>query len=173
VLSQEIVTGKFSTTLIMSRSFSVTEPHPSVAKGGYIGSGRGGAGNYKSYKHTEVTAGPTASGPAARISLIRPSKRAVVSGRGGAGNVFTPTEPEEAMFQFDEEMVKKREFVAPMYHIGRGGAANWVDETKPRSSRANSSDSSASMDSERSTASSVRRSMEGAFGRLARRVSKQ
>lgn len=160
----------------MSRTYSVTEPHPSVVKGGYIGTGRGGAGNYKHYKSSELSAGPSATGPAARVTLPQPETRNVAAGRGGAGNMFRATPPafeaEQRVFQFDEEMVKRREAAAPMYHIGRGGAANFVDETKPRANRMGSTDSTASISSERSTGSSVRRSVEGAFGRMTRKLSK-
>jgi len=86
--------------------------------------------------------------------------------------MFTPSETEETMFQFDEEMVKRRESQAPVYHIGRGGAANFIDETKPKTTRMGSTDSTASVNSDHSTGS-VRRSMEGAFGRLSRKLSKQ
>src|ERR1700761_6107908 len=117
----------------MSRNVSVTEPHPSVPKaGGYVFVGRGGAGNYKRYKGDELTSGPTASGPASRISLTKGFKRQPAvqpTGRGGAGNMFRAPDNEERVFQFDEEMVKRREMQAPVYHIGRGGAANYVDET--------------------------------------------
>jgi len=80
--------------------------------------------------------------------------------------------PEPEIFQFDEEMVKRRENAAPTYHIGRGGAANFVDERNPGMSRMCSGGSTASVTSDKSTASSVRRSMEGAFGRLTRTFSK-
>lgn len=160
----------------MPGNYSVVEPHPSVVNhGGYIGSGIGGAGNYKHYNRSELTSGPTATGPPARIPLSKPQQtRVVPSGRGGAGNMRRmPTSPEPEMFQFDEEMMKQREAVAPTYHIGRGGAANFVNEMNPRAKRVGSTDSSISVNSDRSDASSVRRSMEGAFGKLTRKLSKQ
>lgn len=129
----------------MTRSASVIEPHPTVPKsGGYIGGGRGGAGNIKKYRAEELSNGASATGPASRISLARPfGKRTITSGRGGAGNVFSSNE--ESIFQFDEEMIKSREtaHVTPVYHIGRGGAGNWINEAKPvtASQRKNSTDS--------------------------------
>lgn len=158
----------------MSRNVSVTEPHPSVVRSsGYIGSGRGGAGNYKRYDLTSLSEGSKATGPASRVSLTKkPGHRMMTGGRGGAGNLFAPTETAEQIFQFDEEMIKRRESAAPMYHIGRGGAANYIDESKPRTQRIGSTDSTASIDSDRSTGSGVRRSIEGAFGRLQRKVTK-
>ena len=138
-----------------------------------MGGGRGGAGNYKHYAGSEISSGPNAAGPASRVSLTRPFKRTMTAGRGGAGNMFTPTETEISIFQFDEEMVKRRETQAPVYHIGRGGAANVIDETKPRTGRNYSTDSTASISSGGSDGSSVRRSVEGAFGKLTRKLSKQ
>jgi hypothetical protein len=147
----------------MSRNYSVTEPHPSVPKSGtfVLGSGIGGAGNFKRYTPAEVTQGSNAQGPPSRITLARApsSQRTIRVGRGGAGN-FVPTSPEteQAMFQFDEEMHARREHQAPVYHIGRGGAANFVNESKPRAQRMPSSD--ASSVSSGSSAGSARRSIE-------------
>lgn len=158
----------------MSRNLSVTEPHPSVPKtGGYIYGGRGGAGNYKRYKADDVTQGATATGPASRISLSKASKRQPMQylGRGGAGNVFK-AETEERVFQFDEEMVKKREIQAPVYHIGRGGAGNWADANRqPRTERLDSSASAVSSNSDDSSSEGAARKTEGAFSKLARRFS--
>ncbi|KAK5133517.1 hypothetical protein LTR08_007654 [Meristemomyces frigidus] len=163
----------------MARNYSVTEPHPSVATGAaYIGSGIGGAGNYKHYTLANLTPGPSASGPAARVELTRPHARTVLSGRGGAGNSrrFKANSPEPAVFQFDEELMKQRGTVAPIYHFGRGGGGNFVDERKSSGADRNGSsdaDSAASITSDRSTSSSVRRTMEGAFGKLNKVLSKK
>jgi len=163
----------FSNLSTMPRNFSVVEPHPSVVNhGGYIGSGIGGAGNYKHYNRAELTPGPSAQGPAARIPLKKRPDRVVPCGRGGAGNMRRVTNsPEPEMFQFDEEMMKQRETAAPTYHIGRGGAANFVDEMKPRTNRMGSTGSDMSVNSDRSEASSVRSRMEGTFNRLTRKIS--
>lgn len=154
----------------MARIFSVTEPHPSVPKtGGYIGGGRGGAGNYQRYTSTELTAGPNATGPASRTNLTKPVRRTIPAGRGGAGNFFHDSE--EAIFQFDEEMLKKREAqAAPVYHIGRGGAANFVDSTKESSvrksfSRKDSTASQASNESTHSNGSATQRVLSQIFSR--------
>jgi len=156
----------------MSRNLSVTEPHPSVPKtgGAYLYGGRGGAGNYRRYKADEITPGATATGPPARISLSKASKRQPVqhTGRGGAGNTFKPAEAEERVFQFDEEMVKKRELQAPVYHIGRGGAGNEVNQ-QPRTQRMNSTASAISSNSDDSDSNAKK--SEGAFSKLARRFS--
>ena len=79
---------------------------------------------------------------------------------------------EERVFQFDEEMVRKRETqaVAPVYHIGRGGAANYVNESRPaRTQRVGSTASVLSSSSEGSAEGGAKR--EGAFSKLARRFS--
>ncbi len=172
----------------MPRTLSVVEPHPSVPQsGGYVYGGRGGAGNYKHYKSTDLTAGPSATGPASRINLIKPfSKRQTASqtsptyfasGRGGAGNMFRPSTAgvdDERVFQFDEEMVKKRETqaVAPVYHIGRGGAGNYADESRPqRTARTDSGASVMSSSSEGSTDGAAAAKREGVMGKIARRFS--
>lgn len=155
----------------MSRNYSVTEPHPSVPSSGsfVLGSGIGGAGNYKRYAQSELTSGPSAQGPPSRITLNRApsSQRPVRVGRGGAGNFVKTPETEQAMFQFDEEMHARRD-QAPVYHIGRGGAANFVKE-KPNAQRQVSSD--ASSVSSGSSAGSARRSIEGAIGKFTRKLS--
>ncbi|KAF2485280.1 hypothetical protein BDY17DRAFT_293235 [Neohortaea acidophila] len=157
------------------RNVAVTEPHPSVPKtsNAYIHSGRGGAGNYKRYQTSELSLGPSATGPASRINLSlanlkRPSF--VANGRGGTGNMMhkTPgTDTEERMFQFDEEMARRSDAQAPVYHIGRGGAANFVDERSSSASQRSRQDSSSSSASMRSHSEEVR----GALSKLTRRWS--
>lgn len=154
-------------------SFHITEPHPSVKPtSSYIYSGRGGAGNLHRIKPSDLTAGPTASGPASRIKLTPPPSSAYfASGRGGAGNMHR--EKERAMFSFDEELQQQerlRSQQAPVYHVGRGGAGNLVDEMKPKNQR---QDSASSIDSVQSEKDGVRRSMENAWSRLSRQFSHQ
>lgn len=154
----------------MSRNFSVTEPHPSVAKGGayYLAGGRGGAGNYKRYSSEQLSSGPTATGPASLMSLNKNYPRHVAIGRGGAGNLYTAPQTEQPMFQFDEEMLSQREGHAPVYHIGRGGAANFVDESKSRTQRNHSTGSNGSIASNES----VRRSLEGVVSKIQNKLSR-
>jgi len=48
-----------------------------------------------------------------------------MGGRGGAGNAFPVSE--RAIFSFDEELERQLRWekdVAPVYHVGRGGAGN-------------------------------------------------
>jgi len=149
-------------------NFHITEPHPSAKS--YLYSGRGGAGNVTRVKNTEITDGRTASGPASRISLTAPpSTGYFTSGRGGAGNMRA--HKERAMFSFDEELEQQerlRSQQAPVYHIGRGGAGNLVDEMKPKTERQNSASSTSSVESEKD---GVRRSLERWSSRLSRKVS--
>jgi hypothetical protein len=150
-------------------SFRITEPHPSVG-GSYVYSGRGGAGNVTRVKPTDLTNGPTASGPASRVKLTPPPTSSYfASGRGGAGNMYTGKE--RAMFSFDEELQQQERLriqQAPVYHVGRGGAGNLVDEMKPRSQRTNSSSSTLSNESVKE---GVRGSLDNAWRRLSRTVS--
>ncbi|EME83148.1 uncharacterized protein MYCFIDRAFT_211255 [Pseudocercospora fijiensis CIRAD86] len=138
----------------MSPNYSVVEPHPTVPKsGGYVGGGRGGAGNFKRYKAEEITDGQNASGPASRITLSRPFRRHIPAGRGGAGNMFSETE--EPIFQFDEEL-KSRQHSTPVYRIGRGGAGNMVNEIKANTlSRKDSTASEAESTTSRFSISSI------------------
>jgi hypothetical protein len=76
------------------------------------------------------------------------------------------------MFSFDEELAQQerlRENAAQVYHIGRGGAGNLIDEMHPRVARQNSASSNLSADSGKD---SVRRSVEGAWNRVSRQFSR-
>jgi len=157
----------------MSPSYHLTEPHPSVPKSSYIFSGRGGAGNARHIDASTITDPQNASGPASRVKLPTPSPDAYFSaGRGGAGNVCR--EKERAIFSFDEELERQRKMMehqAPVYHVGRGGAGNLVDELHPRSTRSGSTDSNFSNDS--AAAGRGRKSLDNAMNRLSRAFSRQ
>ncbi|KAF2475442.1 uncharacterized protein BDR25DRAFT_102789 [Lindgomyces ingoldianus] len=150
-------------------SYHITEPHPSIPASHYYHAGRGGAGNITRVNPKHVTSGPDASGPASLVKLTPPPSNALfTTGRGGAGNVHR--EKERAMFSFDEELAQQerlREHAAPVYHIGRGGAGNLVDEMHPRTSRQNSTSSTDSAES------GVRHSIEGAWHRVSKQFSRQ
>ncbi|KAF2119347.1 hypothetical protein BDV96DRAFT_642377 [Lophiotrema nucula] len=147
-------------------AYTITEPHPSFP----VYYGRGGAGNVTRVNPKNVSNGQTATGPASLTKLAPPPSNALfTSGRGGAGNVHR--EKERAMFSFDEELAQQerlREHAAPVYHIGRGGAGNAIDEMHSRTLRTNSASSNMSTDSERD---GVRRSLEGAWHRVSRQFS--
>ncbi|KAK3065415.1 hypothetical protein LTS18_009258 [Coniosporium uncinatum] len=154
-----------------SRTYSITEPHPSIPTSHYIYSGRGGAGNVKRVDPKTITPGATATGPASRTKLTPPpSSSFFASGRGGAGNLHR--EKERAIFSFDEELEWQRKVMAhqsPVYHVGRGGAGNLVDEMQP-SRRRTSSSSGTSDDS--AASSKARKSIEGAWNRVSRTFSR-
>jgi hypothetical protein len=127
-----------------SRSYSIVEPHPQPSPSAhYISTGRGGAGNAIRNTPSQITRGTDATGPAAaaaiRASLATSKASSSCSGsthssshrqwstggRGGAGNVFPASE--RAIFSFDEELerqLRRERDVAPVYHVGRGGAGN-------------------------------------------------
>jgi len=152
-------------------SYHITEPHPSVPASHYYYAGRGGAGNVTRVNPKNVTNGANATGPASLVKLPAPPAGSLfTSGRGGAGNMHR--EKERAMFSFDEELAQQerlREHAAPVYHVGRGGAGNLVDEMHPRAQRHNSASSNMSSESERD---GVRRSLEGAWHRVSRNFSR-
>lgn len=149
-------------------SYQITEPHPSIPASNYVHAGRGGAGNITKVNPKNVTAGPDATGPASRIALSSPPADAYfTTGRGGAGNVHR--EKERSIFSFDEELAQQRrvmENAAPVYHIGRGGAGNLVDEMHPRASRQNSASSTLSAGSNASQGG--RGSIEEAWHRVSK-----
>ncbi|KAF2202295.1 hypothetical protein GQ43DRAFT_430899 [Delitschia confertaspora ATCC 74209] len=153
-------------------SYHITEPHPSVPASHIYYSGRGGAGNITRVKPNTTTSGPNASGPASLVKLTPPPSNALfTSGRGGAGNVHR--EKERAMFSFDEELEQQerlREHAAPVYHIGRGGAGNLIDEMKPRVQRQGSASSTSSAGS--TASNGVRGSMENAWMKVSRQFSR-
>jgi hypothetical protein len=80
----------------------------------------------------------------------------------------------EAIFQFDEEMIKKRETQsAPIYHIGRGGAGNLFHssskahaiDNKAKTHRSDSNSSADSSASIHSAGSAARAALGNIFGR--------
>jgi hypothetical protein len=151
-----------------SRNYSVTEPHPSVPASNYYSAGRGGAGNLKKISPKAVTAGPDATGPAARTTIPTVSSDTYfAAGRGGLGNMHR--EKERAIFSFDEELERQSrlmEHQAPVYHVGRGGAGNFCDEMGEQRRSSHSSAGSIS------SADSVRRSMDSAWNRVRGAVSR-
>jgi hypothetical protein len=121
---------------MLSSSYRITEPHPTLPTTNYIYAGRGGAGNVSHVNPKDVTAGPDASGPASRTTLSssaaknastkQPSGNYYPAGRGGAGNMQYFSE--RSIFSFDEELQRQQqimEHMAPHYHVGRGGAGNF------------------------------------------------
>jgi len=98
--------------------FSTYEPAPHTA---YYHTGIGGAGNYRRLTSAELAA------PKTKSHDVKPQSRPFYGGRGGVGNAHTASE--RAMFSFDEELQRdklRRDTIAPMYTVGRGGAGNIV-----------------------------------------------
>lgn len=126
--------------------FRLTEPHPSVPSTSYLHSGRGGAGNYKHVDPRTITPPTSATGPASLTPLPTSATRNFTSGRGGIGNVHQGSE--RAIFSFDEELERQKTGNAPIFHVGRGGAGNLIDERRPsRGERQGSASSVMSGDS--------------------------
>ncbi|PGH08445.1 hypothetical protein GX51_01272 [Blastomyces parvus] len=109
--------------------YHLVEPHPSISHSSrpVTHTARGGAGNIVSLKTTTTTSGQSATDTApATLRDTRPQDR-FASGRGGAGNVHSYGE--RAIFSFDEELerqLRREKEVAPVFHVGRGGAGNRV-----------------------------------------------
>lgn len=153
-----------------SPHYSIVEPHPSVSKTQmYIGTGRGGAGNAIKAP-SGVTVGSEASGPASRAAFLTSSRRSYTSGRGGAGNYIQEA---PRMFSFDEELqhqMSQQSRVAPVYHVGRGGAGNLHRSAEPKQTflaRRDSSNSASSTSSAESGADIATRNLKKGFKKLA------
>ncbi|EDN10591.1 predicted protein [Histoplasma mississippiense (nom. inval.)] len=113
---------------ISSMSYHLVEPLPSISHTTrpVTHTARGGAGNVISLKKTTVSSSQstTSTGPAAALNN-RPQVR--FTGRTGAGNVHSYSE--RAIFSFDEELerqLRREKEVAPVFHVGRGGAGNTI-----------------------------------------------
>jgi len=148
---------------MVSSTYRIAEPHPSVPTSHYIHSGRGGAGNITHIDPSKVTSGSDATGPASRTKLTSTGSTTAnpyyASGRGGAGNMHY--QQERPIFSFDEELERQRKMQqhqAPIYHVGRGGAGNYANDYGRRASER--SDTSSTSDH------SVRHSMEAGWNRL-------
>lgn len=155
-------------------SYSIVEPHPTVVPSkSYIYSGRGGAGNVMRAP-AQVTRGSDASGPAARASIASLSKprQASFTGRGGAGNV---NDGERAIFSFDEELERQmshQQRIAPVYHVGRGGAGNFATTNSQSSTlgrRDSDSNSASSTGSAESGADIATRKFKEGFKKITKR----
>ncbi|EEQ83642.1 hypothetical protein RJZ56_006622 [Blastomyces dermatitidis] len=111
--------------------YSLVEPHPSISLSHssrpVMHTSRGGAGNVVSVKTTTTTPGQSVTHTApATLRDNRPQDR-FTSGRGGTGNVHSYGE--QAIFSFDEELerqLRREKEVAPVFHVGRGGAGNRI-----------------------------------------------
>ncbi|KAI4130270.1 MAG: hypothetical protein LQ338_001807 [Usnochroma carphineum] len=116
----------------MPFSLRLSEPHPTTTSSTRLPTGRGGAGNF--------TRPPPPSELPSTTTVVHPSSSSIhssssnkhntfITGRGGAGNVHDASE-QRPMFKFDEELERERRNseAVPVYHVGRGGAGNLVNE---------------------------------------------
>lgn len=171
--------------------YTITEPHPTVAKNTYVHAGRGGAGNHFRAPQTTAPSGvPTALPPTASTSSTSTSgasssaataaplpPRRFYSGRGGAGNAHSHAERPVLSFEDEFSRADKRERSAALgsgYHVGRGGAGNFASGSGPdgngptapsfmtgKKSRTGSGSSVASSESAGSVGSGILRRLSG------------
>ncbi|KAL8713858.1 MAG: hypothetical protein Q9220_002003 [cf. Caloplaca sp. 1 TL-2023] len=116
----------------MPFSIRLSEPHPTTTASTRLPTGRGGAGNF--------TRPPPPSSLPSTTTSVQPSSSSTfstssqhnkfITGRGGAGNMHTASS-ERPMFKFDEELERERRHaeVVPVYHVGRGGMGNLINES--------------------------------------------
>ncbi|KAL8700121.1 MAG: hypothetical protein Q9201_005627 [Fulgogasparrea decipioides] len=116
----------------MPFSLRLSEPHPTTTSSTRLPTGRGGAGNF--------TRPPPPSALPSTTEVVHPASASTfssasskhsrfITGRGGAGNAHAASE-QRPMFKFDEELEMERRTseTVPVYHVGRGGAGNLVNE---------------------------------------------
>jgi hypothetical protein len=123
-----------------SHNYSVVEPHPHTTTP-FVRTARGGAGNIVKSSFSQSLTAPV---PAPRSSMDHKRPSTFKSGRGGAGNVHQSSE--RAIFSFDEELerqMRHQEAMAPVYHVGRGGAGNMIYSDSSTTSHKDSETASA------------------------------
>lgn len=100
-------------------SFTINEPHPTVAKNAYTYSGRGGAGNiFRAPETTKAAGVPTKALPVKET-------RGYYTGIGGAGNFRKAgTRPVMSLDEEYERAVAAESH--PVSFTGRGGAGNAI-----------------------------------------------
>jgi hypothetical protein len=118
----------------MSSKYTITEPHPTVAKNSYIQSGRGGAGNLFRAPATTPASGVTT------LAVTTSARHNFYSGRGGAGNAVRNIV--SVPLDLDNEVSRQthRDNVQ-VGHVGRGGAGNFFDSNTSSSGQSTASGS--------------------------------
>jgi hypothetical protein len=152
-----------------SRNYSLVQPHPHTTSP-HIHTARGGAGNIIKNPASSKNFTTSTSIPRAFPEHKQPST--FKSGRGGVGNVHHSSE--RAIFSFDEELerqMRQQQAMAPVYHVGRGGAGNMVyadtSATRQRDSETASARSTSSAESGTDIAGkAVRRSLEKGWAKM-------
>lgn len=151
-------------------SYTITEPHPTVAQNTYIHAGRGGAGNHFRAPLTTPPAGvPSTITPvvSAASTGSASSARRFHSGRGGAGNAHDHVE--RPVISFEDEFSRadsreRNEQLGSGYHVGRGGAGNFRSAATKKKARTGSASSTSSGESSASGGSVLAR-LSSALGR--------
>ncbi|EFQ97908.1 hypothetical protein MGYG_00945 [Nannizzia gypsea CBS 118893] len=114
-------------------AYQMLDLNPSSAQENTMYSGRGGAGNFHPLKTSPITSSSSISSSRTLSSRLGLNARQLLSaGRGGLGNFHSTSE--YAIFSFDEELeqqLKREKDVAPVFHIGRGGAGNMAAAAFP------------------------------------------
>ncbi|KAM5431894.1 hypothetical protein McanMca71_005859 [Microsporum canis] len=107
-------------------AYRMLDLNPLSAQENTMYSGRGGAGNFHPLKNNTITSSSSISSARTLSSRLGLNPRQLLpGGRGGLGNFHSTSE--YAIFSFDEELeqqLKREKDVAPVFHIGRGGAGN-------------------------------------------------
>ncbi len=147
-------------------TYTITEPHPTVATNSFTHSGRGGLGNTF---RAPATTSPSGIPSVARVAsgTSSGSTGRFYSGRGGAGNAHVAAE--RATLSFDEELSRAevREKKVTKTFAGRGGAGNIFSTTNaPKKERKHSSGSVHSTSSRRDSTSTDGSVRSGFMGRL-------
>ncbi|KAI4153140.1 MAG: hypothetical protein L6R39_001663 [Caloplaca ligustica] len=147
----------------MPFSLRLSEPHPTTTSSTRLPTGRGGAGNFTRPPPPSALPSVTAVVDRSSSSIHSSSSskyNKFMTGRGGAGNAHGANE-QRPMFKFDEELERERRNseVAPIYHVGRGGAGNLINEmgTSRRDSSASDRSDTSRNDSKKSWESVERR----------------
>lgn len=117
-----------TTTNTPNMPLRLTEPHPTASP--KMTFGRGGAGN-STRLPPPTSLHSTTSHLTSPSYSSKSSHSKYTTGRGGAGNLHLSTD-ERPMFRFDEELERERlkGEAAPVYHVGRGGSGNAVNERR-------------------------------------------
>lgn len=151
-------------------SYSITEPHPTVAASTWCHAGRGGAGNFfKAPKTVTSPSGvPTPITPTISNSTSATSK--FHSGRGGAGNAHSSIERPVISFEDEYERKERSESASRPAFTGRGGAGNFKSASSSFGSKQlrKGSDASTASDASTKSGSSTR---SGFLGRLSNSLS--
>ncbi|EGD94829.1 hypothetical protein GTR04_5431 [Trichophyton interdigitale] len=114
-------------------AYRMLDLNPLSAQENTMYSGRGGAGNFHPLKNSAISPSSSISSTRTLSSRLGFNARQLLpGGRGGLGNFHSSSE--YAIFSFDEELeqqLKREKDVAPVFHIGRGGAGNMAAAAVP------------------------------------------